>query len=91
VGGNVTVFGNGGFDKFIFKPGFGSATIADFDVNDDTIEISQSLFDRIADILASAHPTNSNHDTIITDAALDTIVLKGVTAAQLHASNFHLV
>jgi len=90
VGNNVTIFGNGGMDRFIFKAGFGSATIADFDVSKDTIDISQSLFDSIADILASAHPVNSNHDTIITDAALDTIVLRGVTAAQLHASNFHL-
>ena len=29
VGGNTTVFGNGGHDTFVFKPGSGSATIAD--------------------------------------------------------------
>ena len=91
VGGNVTVFGGGGMDRFIFKAGFGNATIADFDVNKDTIDISQTLFDQIADILASAHPTNSDHDTIITDAAHNTILLKGVAVGQLHDSNFHLI
>ena len=38
---NATIFGDGGHDTFVFKPAFGSATIADFDVNNDTIEISQ--------------------------------------------------
>ena len=61
VGGNVTVFGNGGQDKFVFKPGFGSATIADFDVNKDTIDISHSSVFSVADILASAHQANSRY------------------------------
>ncbi|MBX9647849.1 MAG: VCBS domain-containing protein, partial [Xanthobacteraceae bacterium] len=91
VGGNVTIFGNGGPDTFVFKPGFGSATIADFDANNDTIEISKDLFTTFADVIAHAHPVNSNLDLAITDAASETITLKGVTASQLHASNFHLV
>lgn len=90
VGGNVTIFGNGGEDTFVFKPNFGNATIADFDVNHDKIDISRALFDSIPDILAAAAPTNSGHDTIITDAAHNTITLKGVTVAQLQASDFHL-
>ena len=32
VGGGVKVFGDGGSDTFQFKPGFGSATISDFNV-----------------------------------------------------------
>jgi VCBS repeat-containing protein len=91
VGGNVTIFGNGGPDTFVFKSGFGSATIADFDVNNDAIEISKDLFKTFADVIAHAHPVNSNLDLAITDAASETITLKGVTASQLHASNFHLV
>ena len=90
VGGNVTIFGNGGPDTFVFKPGFGSATIADFDANNDTIEISKSLFPDL-DVLAHLQSANSGHDLVITDAASETITLKGVTASQLHASNFHLV
>ncbi len=91
VGGNVTIFGNAGPDTFVFKPGFGSATIADFDVNNDAIEISKDLFKTFADVIANAHPVNANLDLAITDAASETITLKGVTASQLHASNFHLV
>jgi Ca2+-binding RTX toxin-like protein len=91
VGGNVTIFGHGGQDTFVFKPGFASATIGDFDVNNDTIDIDHSLFANVAALLASATSANSNHDTIITDAAHDTITLKNVTIAQLtaHQSDFH--
>ena len=60
VGGNVTIFGNGGPDTFVFKPGFGSATIADFDVNNDTIEISKSLFP-IWTCWRTRSPANSGH------------------------------
>ncbi|MBR1125862.1 VCBS domain-containing protein [Bradyrhizobium lablabi] len=91
VGGDTTVFGNGGHDTFVFKPGFGSATIADFDTTNDTIHISSALFPSVSAILAAAAPANLGHDTIITDAAHDTIILKNVTVDQLHASNFHLI
>jgi fibronectin-binding autotransporter adhesin len=47
----------------------------------------------VSAILASAQSINSGHDTIITDAAHDTMTLKGVTVAQLqaHPGDFHLV
>ncbi len=91
VGGGVTIFGKGGQDHFVFNKDFGSATIGDFDVHNDTIDIDHSLFSSVREILQSAHPTNSGHDTIITDAAHDQIILSGVTVADLmHASNFHL-
>jgi ribosomal protein S15P/S13E len=47
--------------------------------------------------LDAAHPSPSGHDTIITDAANETITLTGVTAAQLkahlnaHPNDFHIV
>ena len=91
VGGNTTIFGGGGHDTFVFNPNFGTATIADFHVNDDTINFSQGMFANISVILASAQPANSNLDTIITDAHQDTILLKGITAGLLQASNFHIV
>ena len=50
------------------------------------IDISKTLFASIADILAAAAPANSGHDTVIKDAALDTITLKGVTVAQLQSA-----
>ena len=89
VGNNAKIFGGGGDDTFVFKPSFGNATIADFDVNHDAINFSASMFPDVAHILASAHQVNQ--DTIITDAQNDAILLKGVTAGLLQASNFHLV
>jgi VCBS repeat-containing protein len=92
VGGGVTIFGKGGQDNFAFNKDFGSATIGDFDVNHDTIDIDHSLFASVSALLASAHSANSGHDTIITDAAHDQITLSGVTLAQLqtHPNDFHL-
>jgi fibronectin-binding autotransporter adhesin len=91
VGGGVTIFGNGGNDTFVFSPNFGSATIGDFNVLNDTIDIDHTLFSNVGAILASAQPANFGHDTIITDAAHDKIVLTGVTVTQLNAHDFHLV
>ena len=91
VGGGVTIFGHGGQDNFAFSKDFGSATIGDFDVNKDTIDIDHSLFSSVAALLQSAHSANSGHDTIITDLAHDQITLSGVTVAELQAHNFHLV
>lgn len=90
VGNGVTIFGGGGSDNFVFKDDFGAATIGDFDVNNDKIEISHSLFGSIAEILAAA--TDSGPNTVITDgtAAHNSITLKNVAAAQLQASDFHL-
>jgi len=93
VGGNVTIFGGGGHDTFIFNAGFGKATIADFDISHETINIDHTLFADVPAILASAHATNAGADTVITDAANDMIILRGVTLAQVqaHAAAFHLV
>ena len=94
VGGGVTIFGKGGNDTFVFKQQFGSATIADFDVNKDALEVNHALFGTSAqDILNSAHAANAGHDTVLVDAAHETITLKGVTLAQLtaHPNDFHIV
>ncbi|SDT38284.1 Npun_F0296 family exosortase-dependent surface protein [Bradyrhizobium canariense] len=93
VGGGVKIFGGGGQDTFVFNANFHSATIGDFDVNKDTIDISQTLFASVSAILSSAQSANSGHDTVITDAAHDTITLSGVTLAQIqaHPNDFHLV
>jgi VCBS repeat-containing protein len=93
VGNGVTIFGGGGQDTFVFNAGFKSATIADFDVNKDAINISHTLFSSVSALLASAQPIDSGHDTLVTDAAHDTIKLVGVTVAQIqsHPSDFHLV
>ncbi len=94
VGGGVTIFGKGANDTFVFNPHFGSATIADFDVNKDVLELDHSLFGASTqDVLNGAHAANANHDTVLVDAAHETITLKGVTLAQLtvHQNDFHIV
>jgi fibronectin-binding autotransporter adhesin len=94
VGNNVTIFGAGGHDTFVFNDAhFGSATIGDFDVNNDTINVNRSLFATVEAFVNAAHSANSDHDTIITDAAQDTITLKGVTLAQFqaHQGDYHVL
>ena len=93
VGNNVTIFGAGGHDTFVFNPQFGNATIGDFDVNNDAINIDHSLFATVNAFLQHAQLSSSGLDTIITDAANDTITLKGVTVAQLnaHQADFHII
>ena len=93
VRGNTTIFGAGGQDTFVFNPGFGGATIGDFDVSKNSIGIDHTLVANVSALLASAQPINAGHDTILTDAFHDTITLAGVTVAQIqaHQSAFHLV
>src|SRR5207302_6417115 len=67
VGGGVKVFGGGGSDTFQFKPGFGSATIGDFNVNSDLINIDKWFFTNISAILASANSASNGLVTVITD------------------------
>ncbi|MEI9926186.1 MAG: FecR domain-containing protein [Bradyrhizobium sp.] len=89
IGGNVTIFGKGGQDTFVFKPNFGSATIADFSVNNDTIDIDHTLFANTTLLLAGAHSANAGHDVILTDAAHDTITLKNLSLDQLKFAAQH--
>ena len=93
VGNGVTIFGGGGQDTFVFKPGFGSATISDFNVSQDTVNIDHTLFASVTALLASAQPIDGGQDTLITDSAHDKITLLHVTPAQLqaHSTDFHLV
>jgi hypothetical protein len=80
-------------DVFVFKPGFGNSTIANFNPASDSIDIDHTLFATVATILASARAIDGGTDTLIVDAAHDTITLKNVTVAQLqaHAGDFHIV
>ena len=89
VGGGVKVFGGGGSDTFQFKTGFGSATIGDFSVANDVINIDKSLLGDFQAVLA--HAVNTDHGTVITDAAHDQITLTNVQLSQLKAQDFHFV
>lgn len=84
VGGGVTITGHGGHDLYNFNAHFGSATITDFDVSNDVIDISSTLFTSVTALLNSA--VNSGVNTVITDSAGDQITLDHVTVAQLKAN-----
>ena len=89
-GNGDTLTGNGGQDQFVFSPALSGAaqhTITDFDVNLDKIDVRQ-----FHAITASALPTETQqgNDTLITLDTNDTILLKNVVAANLHASDFIL-
>ncbi|CCD93651.1 conserved hypothetical protein [Bradyrhizobium sp. ORS 375] len=81
-----------GHDTFVFAAHFGQVNIADFTLGTDKIVLSQSLFaDQSA--LQSAIHDDAAGNAVITDAALDTITIQHVSAAELlsHLSSFHLV
>jgi len=84
VGGGVTITGGGGHDVYNFQAHFGSATITDFDVSNDVIDISSTLFTSVTALLNSAVASGAN--TIITDSAGDKITLDHVSVAQLKAN-----
>ncbi|WJR77825.1 Ig-like domain-containing protein [Bradyrhizobium sp. NP1] len=83
-----TLTGNGGQDQFVFKPASGGSvqhTITDFNTALDTIDVRQ--FASIAS-LSNITTTQQGTDTLVTLDANDSILLKHVTATNLHASDF---
>ena len=89
----VSLAGNGaGQDTFVFAPNFGQATISNFALATDTIQISKTVFANIGALLAATHD-DGHGNAVITDAAHDTITIQNVTTAQLqaHQSDFHIV
>jgi Ca2+-binding RTX toxin-like protein len=87
------LFGGGGVDTFVFKAGFGSDTIADFQLtigrngNGDVIDLSELGWASFAEVIASAEQVGL--DTIITEAASgSTLTIAGVAIGQLQANDF---
>ncbi len=76
-------------DTFLFEPGFGKATINNFNTALDVIDLPQNLFANFAAVQADMHASGAN--TIIELDANDMITLSHVAAANLHAQNFHFV
>ena len=89
-GGGVTISGDGGHDVYNFNAHFGSATITDFDVSNDVIDISSTSSSSVTALLNSAVASGAN--TVITDSTGDTITLDNVSVAQLkaHPGDFQL-
>jgi VCBS repeat-containing protein len=91
IGGNGdTLTGGNGPDTFLFRPNFGTDTITDFDVKNDTIQFDKSIFQMVSAI--AGHTSDSAAGAVINDGHGDSVTLAGVTSAQLAAqpSAFHL-
>jgi Ca2+-binding RTX toxin-like protein len=84
-----TLTGGHGADTFVFPPNFGNETITNFDVPHDTMQLPHSEFANVAAVLADIHQVGANVE--IAPDVHDVITLNNLSAAQLHASNFHLV
>ncbi|WFU51539.1 calcium-binding protein [Sinorhizobium terangae] len=90
--GDDTLTGGAGNDAFVFRPGFGLDTITDFKAGSgagDVLEFQNTLFANFESVLAAAAQAGS--DTVITFDAANTITLKNVTLANLHADDVRFV
>lgn len=85
-----TMTGGGQGDTFVFGPAFGRDTIQDFQPGHDVIQLDQSLFGNVKAIMANTHDDGLGN-TVVTYDATDTIMLQGVTKAQLQLTDFHIV
>ena len=98
--GNNTLFGNGGNDTFVFNAAIGHDTIGDFMTGNDqhdhiklnfSVPFSsgdESSFQSWAS--SASHVVQQGADTLITFDAANTILLKNVSLASLHVSDFML-
>jgi Ca2+-binding RTX toxin-like protein len=92
IGGNGdTLTAGHGQDTFLFRPDFGTNTVADFDVHRDTLQFDRSIFNSLHEILA--HTMDTAAGAVISDGHGDAVTLLGVSTAQLqlHQGDFHLV
>jgi Ca2+-binding RTX toxin-like protein len=90
--GADTLWGGNGDDVFVFDAGFGQDTIMDFVAGsgtDDVIEFDDAVFADLSSVLAAASQVGA--DTIITSDASNTITLRDVSKANLHADDFRFV
>ncbi|MGH1575158.1 M10 family metallopeptidase C-terminal domain-containing protein [Methylobacterium sp. P31] len=86
---NDTLTGNAGHDTFVFNPSFGNETVTDFKPGTDVVQFDHSLFANFDAVYAHAQQVGA--DTVIIYDANDTVTLKGVVLANLHASDFHFL
>ncbi|MBD9490470.1 calcium-binding protein [Ensifer sp. ENS11] len=90
--GNDTLTGGAASDTFVFKPGFGKDTITDFvtgAASDDVLSFDNAVFSTFEAVLTAASQVGA--DTLISYDANNTITLKNVTIANLHADDVRFV
>jgi hypothetical protein len=76
--------GGPGNDNFIFQPGIGADTIANFNPQVDTIELDHFTNIQSIQELASFITSDTHGDAVIDLGHNDSITLPGMSAAQLH-------
>lgn len=87
--GDDVLRGGAGSDTFVFQPGFGHDTLADFVAGagtDDVLDLGSDVFSDFASVMAAA--TQIGADTLITHDLNNSILLKNVTLANLHQDDF---
>ncbi len=88
---NQTLTGTGAIDNFVFNfANVGQATITNFHADTDMLQFNTSMFANEQAILAATIDDGHGNAVISIDAH-DSITLAGVTKAQLHQGDFHLV
>jgi hypothetical protein len=91
TGANQTLTGTGTPDNFVFNfANVGQATVTNFHADTDFLEVKASLFTNLQAILDATHDDTNGNAVVALDSH-DSITLTGVTKAQLHPTDFHLV
>jgi hypothetical protein len=91
TGINQTLTGTGPRDNFVFDfANVGQATVTNFHADTDLLQLNASLFANAQAALDATQDDGHGNAVIALDAH-DSITLTGVTKAQLHQADFHLV
>jgi Ca2+-binding RTX toxin-like protein len=85
-GGNDQLWGEKGADLFVFEKGSGKDKIADFNVREDKIDLSDYGFDSWREVKHAAH--NTSKGVVITLDHGDSVELVGVKLSKLSEKNF---
>jgi hypothetical protein len=83
VNGNGTVVGDANNDTFVFQPGMGAETIANFNLQHDTLSFEHFSDVQTVQQLQSLITADAHGDAAINLGHSDSVTLAGVTTAQL--------
>jgi Ca2+-binding RTX toxin-like protein len=86
--GRDTLTGGAGNDTFVFGPGFGRDTVTDFAPGSDVLQFDSRVFADAGQVLAASVQVGA--DVVITCDAYNSVTLKNVALASLHAGDFLL-
>jgi len=87
--GRDTLAGGAGNDTFVFGPGFGRDTVTDFAPGSDVLQFDSRVFADAEHVLAAS--VQAGNDVVITYDAYNSVTLKNVALASLHAGDFLFV